>query len=108
MTDDNKQNLHYFEAASMRGLFEQLERWQNETRKRLLSTSIHHDRDRYCCIALTNPAEVMLVDVSGEPVYVYGNALQVQESNQVDVSLVDAIPLEVEIVNVLPLSVEIG
>lgn len=106
MTDDNKRNLHYFEAPSMRNLFEQLERWQIETRKRLLSTSIHRDRDWYCCIALTNPAEVMLVDVTGEPVYVYENALQVQVSNQVEIA--NSSPMEVEVVNVLPLSVEIG
>ncbi|HEY8602300.1 MAG TPA: hypothetical protein VIL85_28000 [Thermomicrobiales bacterium] len=72
-----------------------------------LSVSIENDQGRYCCIALTNPTEVMLVDVTGEPVYVNGNALQVQVTNQVDVNLSSAIPLDVEVTNVSPLDVQL-
>ena len=36
MSDDNKLNLLYFEGTSMRGLYEVIENWQQENRKRLL------------------------------------------------------------------------
>lgn len=60
MSDDNKRNLLYFESASMRELYNDMETWQNENRKRLLSVSIEQDGDNYCCIALTNPTEVII------------------------------------------------
>lgn len=62
MTDDNKRNLLYFEGSSMRNLYDNMEKWQNENRKRLLSIDIQKDGDNFCCIALTNPSEVMIVD----------------------------------------------
>jgi hypothetical protein len=62
MQDDNKHNLLYFEADTMRDLFEDMERWQRENRKRLLSASIERDQTRFCCIALTNPMETVIVD----------------------------------------------
>ena len=65
MQDDNKQNLLYFENASMRGLYEDMKTWQREHHKRLLATSVQKDADRFCCIALTNPTEVVICDGSG-------------------------------------------
>ena len=62
MSDPNKQNLLYFEALSMRGLHERMEEWQNENQKRFLSVSIERDNGKVCCIALTNPTEVIIVD----------------------------------------------
>jgi len=61
MSDDNKHNLQYFESLSMRELFDLMEGWQNEHKKRLLSTNIQKDGDKFCCIALTNPSEVTIV-----------------------------------------------
>ena len=62
MSDDNKLNLLYFESSSMRGLYDRMENWQNENRKRLLSIDIQKDGDKFCCIALTNPTEVVIMD----------------------------------------------
>lgn len=62
---DNKRNLHYFEAPSMRELFAAVDAWQVEHRKRLLSLNVERDCDRFCCIALTNPTEVIIVDGTG-------------------------------------------
>ena len=36
MTDENKRNLLYFESTSMRELYNCMEKWQIENRKRLL------------------------------------------------------------------------
>lgn len=66
MSDTNKRNLHYFESASMRGLYDCMESWQIENQKRLLSTNIQKDRNNFCCIALTNPTEVVITSVDGE------------------------------------------
>lgn len=62
MTDDNKKNLHYFESHTMRGLYATMKQWQEENRKRLLSTQIQQDDGLFCCIALTNPTEVVICD----------------------------------------------
>jgi len=74
MSDDNKHNLQYFESLSMRELFDLMEGWQNEHKKRLLSTNIQKDGDKFCCIALTNPSEVLVMNGHGPyyggPVYV--------------------------------------
>ena len=59
--DKNKRNLLYFEATSMRDLHQQMDQWQSENQKRFLSMSINKDGEEYCCIALTNPTEVILV-----------------------------------------------
>ncbi len=65
MTYTNKRNLVYFENASMHGLFNDMELWQVENEKRLLSVSIQKDCERFCCIALTNPTEVVVTSWSG-------------------------------------------
>ena len=65
MAEDNSRNLLYFESETMRGLFEVMDAWQKEHGKRLLSTQVQQDRGRFCCIALTNPMEVVIV--SGGP-----------------------------------------
>jgi hypothetical protein len=62
MSDENKHNLLYFEAVSMRELFDSIQIWQNENDKRLLSLSIERDGGKFCCIALTNPCEMIIVD----------------------------------------------
>lgn len=82
MTDENKRNLQYFESPSMHQLYKDMESWQNENHKRLLSTDIQKDGDMFCCIALTNPSEVVIVDaIDGSPVGVSaGHRLQVDTS----------------------------
>jgi hypothetical protein len=50
----------------MRGLYEAMEVWQAEHLKRLLSLSIQKDGDHYCCIALSNPTEVVICSGSGD------------------------------------------
>lgn len=60
MPDENKHNLLFFESESMRGLYEAMEEWQEKNRKRLLSTNIQQDGRKFCCIALTNPTEVII------------------------------------------------
>ena len=45
----------------MKGLYDTIESWQIENRKRLLSLNIQKDGDCFCCIALTNPSEVVIV-----------------------------------------------
>lgn len=59
-TDHNKHNLLYFEHNSMQGLFNCMDKWQKENKKRLLSLCIQRDRGKFCCIALTNPTEVII------------------------------------------------
>ena len=60
MTEDNKHNLLFFEAPSMRQLSALLHAWQEENRKRFLSVSVQKDGEHFCCIALTNPQEVII------------------------------------------------
>jgi hypothetical protein len=62
MFDENKRNLQYFESSSMKGLFDLMDMWQVENKKRLLSVSIEKDGDKFCCISLTNPTEVIIMD----------------------------------------------
>ena len=64
MGDENKRNIQYFEAASMAKLFNTLENWQLENRKRFLSVSIEKDSGMFCCICLTNPSEVVILGQS--------------------------------------------
>ena len=77
MSDKNKQNLHYFEGSSMINLYQCIEEWQIENSKRLLSVNIQRDGDKFCCIALTNPTEVVLTDLNGDPISVGKNELGV-------------------------------
>ncbi len=65
MPDTNKKNLLYFEADSMRGLYKYLEEWQQNNIKRLLSANIQKDNGKFCCIALSNPTEVIICDGIG-------------------------------------------
>jgi hypothetical protein len=75
---DNKRNVHYFEAASMRDLYLSLDAWQADNRKRLLSLNVQRDGERFCCVALTNPTEVIIMDGSSSyGVDVTGKALRV-------------------------------
>ena len=65
MSDTNKRNLVYFENSSMRGLYASMEEWQQVNNRRLLSLNIQKDSDNYCCIALTNPTEVVITSADG-------------------------------------------
>ena len=82
MEDQNKRNLVYFEASSMRGLYDSMENWQIDNQKRLLSVSIQPDNGLFCCIALTNPTAVVITDDTGLfPVTVTGGRLHVRAGN---------------------------
>ena len=60
MSDENKHNLIYFESTSMKALYDTMEEWQQINNKRLLSTNIQKDKGKFCCIALSNPSEVII------------------------------------------------
>ena len=60
MKDDNKRNLVFFESDSMRGLYDVMDAWQSDNQKRLLSLNVQREGNAYCCIALTNPSEVII------------------------------------------------
>jgi hypothetical protein len=80
VSDINKRNLVYFENPSMRGLYSCMDEWQQANNRRLLSISIQRDEDKYCCIALTNPTEVVITSADGRnyaPVFQYGGGLKV-------------------------------
>jgi len=77
MSSTNKRNLHYFESPTMRELYKCMDDWQEKNGKRLLSVSINKDEDIFCCIALTNPTEVVLTDKNGNPLNIYGGNLGV-------------------------------
>ena len=49
----------------MRSLYDSMEEWQHINNKRLLSISIQKDESSYCCIALTNPTEVVITSEDG-------------------------------------------
>ena len=42
---NNKKNLQYFENKTMRGLYEDMQIWQEDNQKRLLSIEIMKDGD---------------------------------------------------------------
>ncbi len=65
MSDDNKQNLQFFEGSSMRELYDRMRAWQDENRKRFLSVSVQNDGGVFCCIAFTNPTEVVITSLLG-------------------------------------------
>ena len=65
IADENKRNLVFFEALSMRELYDCMCNWQGNNRKRLLSVNIQQDSGKFYCIALTNPTEAVITDVSG-------------------------------------------
>jgi hypothetical protein len=66
MPDTNKHNLLYFEGPTMRGLYSHMEEWQQTNNRRLLSISVQRDGENYCCIALTNPTEVVITSEDGK------------------------------------------
>ncbi|MGE0131297.1 MAG: hypothetical protein AB7U82_24715 [Blastocatellales bacterium] len=66
MLDNNKHNLLYFAGSSMRELYQRMDNWQNDNQKRFLSISIQKDGDEFCCIALTNPSEVVITSADGQ------------------------------------------
>ena len=66
MSDMNKRNLVYFENSSMRGLYACMDEWQQVNNRRLLSINIQRDEGQYCCIALTNPTEVVISSRDGK------------------------------------------
>jgi hypothetical protein len=61
----NKLNSLYFEAPTMRALFATIQEWQIAHRKRLLNLQIQKEGDVLCCIALTNPTEVIITSGGG-------------------------------------------
>lgn len=65
MSNRNKRNLLYFESSSMRKLYKRLRKWQKKNNKRFLSMSIHKDSGKFCCVALTNPSEVVITNEFG-------------------------------------------
>jgi len=64
MTDNNKNNILFFEGSTMKELHSDMDGWQKNNKKRFLSMSINKDGDLFSCIALTNPSEVIIVDGS--------------------------------------------
>ena len=66
MCDENKKNIQFFSAKSMAGLFSEMESWQRKNKKRFLSASVQRDGDQFCCIALTNPSEVVITSADGQ------------------------------------------
>ena len=78
MNDPNKRNLQYFKNASMDGLYADMEDWQNTNQKRLMSTSIQKDGDMFCCVALSNPSEVVIVDKWNKHVTITAGELHVR------------------------------
>ncbi len=66
VSDENKRNLLYFESDSMKGLYETIEEWQQCNQKRILSTNIQKDNGIFCCIALSNPSEVIICCGNGK------------------------------------------
>ena len=79
MDDDNKHNILFFEGASMRELHATMEGWQNANKRRFLSMSIQKEGEGFCCIALTNPSEVVIVSKDGaEALTVYDTCINVR------------------------------
>ncbi len=65
MKENNKLNALYFESSTMKELYQVIQMWQTENQKRLLSLNIQKDNNLFCCIALTNPTEVVITDIYG-------------------------------------------
>jgi len=66
MSKKNKRNILYFKGKSMRKLYKRMQSWQNKHKKRFLSASIQKDGEVFCCIALTNPTEVVITSEDGK------------------------------------------
>ena len=80
MNHENKRNIQFFEAHSMRELYECMRSWQETHGKRFLTASIQSDGDKFCCIALTNPSEVVITSSDGR------NIAWVNQDNQLCVT----------------------
>lgn len=52
-------------------LYTTLQKWQNVNQKRFLSLNIHLDKGIFCCIAFTNPTDVVIVASDSEYVSKY-------------------------------------
>lgn len=63
--DPNIDNVFYLEAPTMKILYDQIKKWQDVYKKRLLSINIQKDDDKFCCIGMTNPTEVIICDGFG-------------------------------------------
>jgi len=94
MSKDNKRNIHYFEGSSMHELFSVLQNWQNENDTRFLSIGVEKDGGKFCCIALTNPTEVVIT--GGNAPYTYASVnrygqleVTAEVTNEVEVSIMD-------------------
>jgi hypothetical protein len=74
---ENKKNLLYFDASSMKELHKVIEEWQNEKQKRLLSFAVEKDGDLYCCLGLSNPTEVTIVNEYGSSCHGDGGFIKV-------------------------------
>lgn len=68
---NNKKNLVFFEGGSMKELYNNIEIWQDENQKRLLSINIQKENNKFSCIALTNPTEVVICDSYGNYIDTY-------------------------------------
>jgi hypothetical protein len=83
MSDNNKHNLIYFESTSMKALYDTMEEWQQNNNKRLLSTNIQKDKGKFCCIALSNPSEVIICRGNGkDQAGVWAGALETFQSTK--------------------------
>ncbi len=79
MKDNNKRNLLYFKANTMDKLHSEMDIWQKDNEKRFLSMSVEKDGDNFCCIALTNPSEVIIVSgKNNKQAKVYNHKLVVE------------------------------
>ncbi len=58
--NDNKRNIHFFQNPTMAGLYSDMDQWQETHRKRFAPIDVQKDADQFCCIALTNPTEVII------------------------------------------------
>lgn len=82
MSDQNNDNLLYFENESIQELYKSLEKWQKINKKRFLSINIQKDQGVFCCIALINPMEVQICNGGNSyQAGVYNGQLQVKSSN---------------------------
>ena len=85
MSEDNKRNLLYFEAPSMKELFAEMDEWQATHRKRLQSVSVQPDGGSFAAIALSNPTEVIIVNGYGSGgVAVGGNQLLIKDAPELN------------------------
>ena len=65
MSSESHMNSEYCEAATMKELYVMIARWQEENKKRMLSLAVDKCRGGLCCLAVTNPMEVVIVTPPG-------------------------------------------